>query len=365
MSVQKDEKTNTWFYRKRVKDVNGKTVMLRKRGFKTKKEAQLAEAQVEFELETLQRVTINELCDEYLKYIENQYKINTIYGKRIIIDKYIRGQFGKMYPQKITNNQILNWQNALKRENLSIPRINKITGEFKTIFEYADKFYNIRCNPARTVGFIKETAAIKNVMLIWTPDEFNQFIEACKPNILEYTLFNLLYYTGLRKGEALALSWEDIDMYSRRLNVSKTISQKHKEKDSTFTITRPKTTRGARTIDLPEKIINILTEYKSWQRKDCPDLTNQDFIFGGKKPISETSLERYKNKKCKEAGVKQIRIHDLRHSHASLLINMGITPLFISERLGHRDVSTTLDVYSHLFPSNQREIVNKLDAIIK
>lgn len=365
MSVQKDEKTNTWFYRKRVKDASGKTVMLRKRGFKTKKEAQFAETQIEYELGSLQRITINQICDEFLKYIENQYKVNTIYGKKIVIDKYIRGYFGTMYPQKITNNQVLNWQNALKREKLSVPRINKITGEFKSIFEYADKFYNIKCNPVRTVGFIKETAPVKNIMQIWTPDEFNQFIETCKSDILEYTLFNLLYYTGLRKGEALALSWDDIDTLTKRLCVSKTISQKHKEKNSTYTITSPKTSKGSRTIDLPEKIISLLNKYKQWQIKDCPDLTNQGFIFGGKKPISQTSLERYKNKKCKEAGVRQIRIHDLRHSHASLLINMGITPLFISERLGHRDVSTTLDVYSHLFPSNQREIVNKLDALIK
>ena len=364
MSVQKDEKSNTWFYRKRVKDASGKTVMLRKRGFKTKKEAQIAEAQVEYELESLRRVTMNQLCDEYLKYIENKYKIATIYGKKIVIDKYIRGYFGDKYPQKITNNDVLNWQNAIKRSNVTIGRVNKITGLLKDIYEYADKFYNINYNPVKAVGYIKNTSVVKNIMLIWTPEEFNSFIKCCESDTLQYTLFNLLYYTGMRKGEALALTWEDINRGSKYIRITKTITQKHKENNATYTLTAPKTSKGVRTIDLPQKLLLILNEYRIWQEKSFPGLTEQYFVFGGIKPISETSLERYKNKKCKEAGVKQIRIHDFRHSHASLLINMGITPLFISERLGHQDVSTTLDVYSHLFPTNQQEIVNRLDDMM-
>ena len=88
------------------------------------------------------------------------------------------------------------------------------------------------------------------------------------------------------------------------------------------------------------------------------------FIFGNNRPLGKTNIERYKNKICEISNLPQIRIHDFRHSHASLLISMGINPLFIFERLGHKDVSTTLDTYSHLFPTNQKEIVMKLDSMI-
>ena len=104
--------------------------------------------------------------------------------------------------------------------------------------------------------------------------------------------------------------------------------------------------------------------YEEYSRTKYVELQPGDLIFGKNKPFSGTSICRYKNKKCKEATVNQIRIHDFKHSRVALLISMVINPLFIKERLEHKKVSTALNIYSHLFPTNQREIVNKLNGII-
>ena len=361
MSVHKDTKYNIWYFRKRIVNLDGSISQVNIRGFQTKKEAQAAEANYN-PIQISPNLSFNGLCDKYLAHLENRLKPSTIYGKKLMLKNYMRGFFEKSDIKNIPNQHVLNWLEMLKRKDLQINRINKLLAELNCVLEYGEKFYDIQHNPCRVIGYLKDTSPKDKQMLIWTPQEFNKFIEACD-DINYYTLFSILYYTGVRLGEALALTWNDINKYARNMSITKTMCQKA-DGDTPFHVTSPKTNSGNRIIDLPDSLYNIIMRYEEYSRTKYVELQPDDLIFGKNKPFSETSICRYKNKKCKEAKVKQIRIHDFRHSHASLLISMGINPLFIKERLGHKEVSTTLNIYSHLFPTNQREIVNKLNGII-
>lgn len=361
MSVHKDEKYNIWYFRKRILNIDGTTSHVNIRGFKTKKEAQIAEANFS-PIKKGSNLSFNELCDKYLTYLQNKLKPSTIYGKKLMIKNYMRSYFEHSNIKNIPNQYVLNWIEMLKRKDLKIIRINKILAELNCVLEYGEKFHEINHNPCRVIGYLRDNTPRDKQMLIWTPREFNQFIEKCE-DINYFTLFNVLYYTGIRLGEALALTWNDINRIAKSLSICKTMCQKASG-ETQFQVTSPKTNSGNRIIDLPTRLFEILMNYESHIKTSHTKTNPSDLIFGINKPFSETSICRYKNKICKEANVKQIRIHDLRHSHASLLISMGINPLFIKERLGHKEVSTTLNVYSHLFPTNQKEIVNRLDNVI-
>lgn len=362
MSVHKDSKTNNWYFRKRITNLDGSITNIRRRGFKTKGEAKKAE--ILFVPDLTPKISFETLCDNYFLYLETKYKPSTIYSKKIMINKYIREYFKNSDIENITKESVINWINRVREQKLKIKRVNKIIAELNCLIEYGEKFYNIENNPCRVIGRIKDNSVKTKKMDIWTPQEFSQFISVCD-NLHYYTLFNFMYYTGVRLGEALAITWEDFNKTSKQISINKTMCQKlDTTTNNNYIVTAPKTSSGNRIIDLPSKLYEILLEYEKYTIKYYKGINLSKFIFGYNKPLSETSICRYKNNYCKLANVKQIRLHDLRHSHASLLINLGINPLFISERLGHKNVSTTLNVYSHLFPTNQREIVQKIDEFI-
>ena len=170
---------------------------------------------------------------------------------------------------------------------------------------------------------------------------------------LSKVIFNLFFYSGIREGELLALTFKDFDFKRNTVSITKTFAV---VKGQVF-IQTPKTPKSKRVINLPEEISSMVEDYCS-KLYDCnPD----DRIFN----ISKTSLTREMVRGCNLSGVKKIRIHDLRHSHASLLIEMNIPILLISERLGHENIQTTLDTYAHLYPNKHEDVAKKLSALIK
>ena len=183
------------------------------------------------------------------------------------------------------------------------------------------------------------------------PEEYKQFAEACKDNIEAFTIFEVLYYTGMRVGEALALTLNDIDFTACTISVTKTY-YRITGKDL---INPPKTAGSERTIAIPAFLVDELKEYISHLYEPDPN----ERIFNRRSQYVRSILQECADK----AGVKQIRIHDLRHSHASMLINLGANPLLVAERLGHESPTITLKTYSHLFPSTQTEIVNKIKKV--
>lgn len=183
----------------------------------------------------------------------------------------------------------------------------------------------------------------------WTKKEFMDFIETMDPTSEAYVIFMLLYWTGMRVGEALALNLGDLDFQNHTVSISKSY-QRIQQRD---VITPPKTPKGKRKIKIPKFLSECLRKYISRRGED----REEERIF----KLSKYLLLKEMQKGIALSGVKSIRIHDLRHSHASLLVELGFTPLEIAERLGHERIETTLNIYSHLYPDKQDRLAERLE----
>lgn len=226
-----------------------------------------------------------------------------------------------------------------------------IHGVLAAVFNFGIREEYTTRNPARAVGSIEGKP--NKHMDDWTLDEFKTFISSAG-EFIYYVLFMTLYYSGLRKGEALALTWGDVDFENNTLNVDKTKTKKG--------VTTTKT-GATRQIQMPKFVMRLLSQLKA-QAEAKPKMTY--VVFGEfHKALSESTLDRKFQKWMKDAGVKKIRIHDMRHSHASYLINKGTVISVISKRLGHAHVSTTLDTYSHLYPSTEKDAVDDMEDDFK
>ncbi len=360
MSVHKDLKTNTWFFRKRVQNVDGSIKNCKRSGFKTKKEALKAEVEFCF-ANTANTITISVLWNEYTKYRRNKVKASTLYSNRLIASKYILPAFGNRETKTITVSDISKWQEELLKTGLSIQRVNSICLIFSQLFDFGKTFYSLTDNPVKKIGSIKDQSIKVQKIDIWTKEEFELFID--KVNSVQYkTLFYTLYYTGMRIGEVLALTFEDVDLDNKIIYVNKTLSFGDENKKG-YMVTAPKTRNGNRKIDLSSRFISIINDYLQYIKSNHIKYDDKDFLFGISKPLPKTTIGRIKNNACKEAGVKQIRIHDFRHTHASMLIEKGVDPLYVKERLGHDDISTTLNTYSHLFASRRKSIIETIEKL--
>ena len=211
------------------------------------------------------------------------------------------------------------------------------------------KYYRLPENPARVAGAVGKKKASE--MKFWTVEEFNKFLP-CVPRLPARVGFSVMFWTGLRIGELLALTPADIDLDAKTLSVTKTFQTI----DGREVVTEPKTPKSRRTIDMPPKLAEMLKGYMAALYNLAPD----DRLF----PFTKSYFHHQMRKGCEACGLEKIRLHDLRHSHASLLINLGYPVLVVSERLGHEDVETTLQTYGHLYKTTTSEAVKKLDDLM-
>ena len=187
-------------------------------------------------------------------------------------------------------------------------------------------------------------------MLFWTKDEYLKFSEAVMGKPRSYYAFEILYWCGIREGELLALTRNDFDLENKTLTINKSF-QRIKKEDY---ITEPKTEKSNRIISLPDFLVKEMEDFFASLYK-YDDKTR---LF----PFSKSYLHHEMDRGVKESGVKRIRIHDLRHSHVALLIELGFSPVAIAERMGHESITITLG-YAHLYPSKQSQLADKLDEL--
>jgi integrase len=251
----------------------------------------------------------------------------------------------------ITATTIRKWQTELiaHPNNYSETYLKTLHNQVSAIFNFACKYYRLGENPARMCGSMGKKHA--DSMQFWTLEEYKKFIAEVSDKITSEAAFNLLFWSGMRSGEMLALTLNDFNFEAKTVEINKNYARLNNED----LILQPKTPKSKRKISLPPFICNLVKEYA----EKLIDYEPGERLFS----ITKHYLTHEMNRGCKKSGNKKIRIHDLRHSHASLLIEMGFSPLLISERLGHEDIKTTLQTYSHLYPNKQAELAEKLQDL--
>ena len=265
-----------------------------------------------------------------------------------------RGQDNKHNSMLIHVSRYQVWQNEIRElrdchgKPLSKTYLKTVHNQLSAIFNHAARFYGLNINPARQAGNMG--AEERKEMLFWTREEYTKFSEAMMDKPLSFYAFEVLYWCGVREGELLALTPADFDFEKRTLTINKSYQRLNKQD----VITTPKTPKSNRVIQMPQFLCDELQDYLKHLYGVEPDSR----MF----PISKSYLHRELDRGCKQTGVKRIRIHDLRHSHISLLIDMGFTALAIAERVGHESIDITYR-YAHLFPTRQVEMADKLDSL--
>lgn len=224
--------------------------------------------------------------------------------------------------------------------------LKTIHNQLSAILNYAVNFYDLRSNPCRKAGSMGKSKADERPY--WTLEEFQKFSDAIMDKQDSWMAFQILFWTGMRIGELLALTPADFDFQACTIRINKSY-QRLEGKDI---ITDPKTVKSNRMITMPEFLSEELESYIGM----LYGLNENDRIF----QISKSYLHHEMDRGVKLSGVRRIRIHDLRHSHVSLLINMGYSAVAIGERVGHESVEITYR-YAHLFPTIQTEMAENLN----
>lgn len=351
MPAYKDEKTGKWFAKFYYTNWQGIKKQKWKRGFATKKEA------LGFERDFLEQqsanpdMTFQNLYKIYMEDMAARLKQSTLLTKKTVLQTHILPFFGNKPINEIKASDVRRWQAKLMSSpnNYSQTYLKKINTELNSIINYAKRFYDLNTNPCGKAGTIGKAKAEE--MDYWTYDKYITFREGIKDKPLSYICFEVLYWTGIREGELLALSPADIDLDNKTISINRTY-QRIEGKDI---FTSPKTRKSKRKIPIPDFLCQELSDYI--QSRYMLDADERLF------PVTKSFLSHEMIRGCKNTGVKKIRIHDIRHSHASLLINQCCDALMLADRLGHEKVSTTLNTYSHLFPHKQQELVHSLESL--
>jgi len=359
MAVYKDTKRGTWYFRVYIEDKYGTKKQKCRSGFKTKTIAK--DEELKF-LSTINRnytdMTFQELYDIYIQSKKQDLKPESLRSIESRFNNYILPFFKDYKLSKINNKCYIEWKEYILEKDFSYKYNSSLHGAMVSILNYAIDFYDLEKNIASKVGNFSKKFYIKKVDF-WTIEEFKTFITNVDDNVY-YSLYNTLYYTGMRLGECLALNWNDfVDDY---LIISKSIGKsKRNGKDI---ITTPKTNSSNRRIKLDDTTKKILLDLKEYY-KNFVNFSNEWFIFGGLNSLSQTTIGRKKDEYCKMSGVKRIKIHDFRHSHATLLLSKGVPITVISKRLGHSDITMTLNTYSHLVPEDEDKAINIINNLNK
>ena len=353
LSIYKDKKRGTYYFITRIPKMGGGTRQVKRRGFSSRQEARKAEADVVLNAEQYDsdNPSFNFIADEYLKWYKRRRKESSYYKVESIIRVNLKTVFGRKKLKDISNRDVTKLQDDLLDDDRSINHVKKVHQILSAIFNFAIKQEYTLKNPARNVGNVdlEEERHIN----YWTLEEFKHFISQVD-DYLYKTLFTVLYYSGMRKGEISALVWSDIDFEGNTIRIDKTAYN--------GLITKPKTTSSERTISMPDFTMKMLQKLKI--SKGCEQKTGY-YVFGNfYDHLPATTLDRHYHKYLKNIN-KKIRLHDFRHSHASYLINKGAIPKVVANRLGHKDVATTLNTYSHLYPSTEKEIITQMEDDFK
>ncbi len=352
MPAYRDEKTGKWYVTFYFTNWKGEKEKKMKRGFILKRDA------LDWEREFLQQknadlsMSFESFVKIYMDDMKNRIREHTWQTKISIIKSKLMPYFKGKKMCDIAPKDIIKWQNELiayrdkDGKAYAATYLKTMHNQISAIFNHAVRFYELKSNPALKAGSVGKKEATE--MLFWTKDEYLRFADAMMDKPLSFYAFEVLYWCGVRMGEMLALTPADFDLEKNTLSVTKSY-QRLKGKD---VITDPKTPKSKRIMQIPNFLGDEMQEYI----KSLYGCSPKDRMF----PVTKSYLHHEMDRGSKAAGVKRIRIHDIRHSHVSILIELGFSALAIADRVGHESIDITFR-YAHLFPSKQAEMANKLD----
>ena len=283
----------------------------------------------------------------YYHDMEMRLKPSSLSSKKHIFTNKILPFFGPLPMCQITPQHVRKWQSIILKQNYSETHQRLLDSQLSALMNYAERYYDFP-NPCKKAGHIGSLRS-KNLNF-WTLDEYEQFISHFSADTEAFTAFQILYWTGMRQGELLALTPEDIDTRRHRIRITKSYTRV----DGKDIISTPKTKKSIRDVDIPKFLLDEIQIY----------IRTAHIPPGCRLFERSTHYLFFKLKRgCQATGVKTIRTHDLRHSHVSLLINAGFSALDIADRVGHESVSTTLDIYAHIFPDQQQLMADRLEQL--
>lgn len=347
MPAYKDEKQNTWYCLFYYRDWQGNKKKKQKRGFRTKKEALEWENNYKLTANANMDMTMGAFVEIYFRDKKGELKERSVKNKRYMIEAHILPYFKDRPMNSITPSDIIQWQNEMRTKGFAQTYLRMIQNQITALFNHASNIYGLGNNPCKKVKKMGKADADK--LDFWTKDEYDKFISGMEEGGRYYTIFEVLFWTGCREGEMLALTKSDIDFARNQISISKT----YYRAEGRDIITTPKTEQSARVIDIPQFLTQELKDYVD----KLYGISDDERIF----PIVPEAVQHKLKRECEKSGVKKIRVHDLRHSHVAYLIHQGVEPLIIKERLGHRDIKMTLNTYGHLYPNQQRKVADMLN----
>jgi integrase len=330
---------------------------------RTKQEAVKKKNEVLRELEkgTLADGPQRKLKDYLEDWIENVHKNNiriSTYVKYKKLIGYIVADLGEAWLQKLTPEQVQRFYTKKRKEGLSTKTIHEIHGVLHLALKNAVRWNYVSRN---VCDLVDSPRVVSREATLLTLEQAKRLLEGIHGHRLEVVLM-MAVITGMRKGEILALRWSNVDFERRVLRVLHTVDY---IPPYGYVENEPKTRAGKRTIDLPDFFLEMLKQHRLRQEErrfkvgnawENGDLVFPDLTGGYLNPIH---VLRMFKKILEQAGLPHMHFHDLRHSAATILISMGINPKVIQELLGHSDISITLGIYGHLFPSMQQDVVEK------
>ncbi len=316
--------------------------------------------------QTNSSMTVNKLFDEYIAAKTPEVRETTLYKSKQTITDHVLPVLGDIKITKLNAPILQKWKLSVENKGFTLKTRQNIYSEFRALLMFAVKMEYLNVNPLIKVGNFKDAYQESKEINYYTADEFKKYISAAYREAEEkgfdewnyYVFFCIAFYTGMRKGEINALRWTDIK--GETLYIRRSVTQKLHGHDRE---TPPKNKSSVRDLQMPVPLKNILREHK----KRCQTIdgfSEQWHICGGQRCLRDTSLSNHNIHYSQLACVKTIRIHDFRHSHASLLANEGINIQEISRRLGHANIEMTWNTYSHLYPREEERALKVLNSII-
>lgn len=294
-----------------------------------------------------------DVYNDYILYAKKKHKEQSFTTMKYKFDSHVLPFFKDMYLEDVTSKTILEWENFILSLNFANSHNKSLYYTLSGFLEYCHTFLGFDKTIISNVGCFKKKYE-EDKHDFYNIKEFKKFIK-CVDNEVYKQFFNLMFFTGVRPGEAMALQFKDLK--NGYISISKTMNSHGKREIGTT-----KTNSSNRIIKIDKILERDLLNLKKIYEKKYP-YKDDLFIFGGIKPLSPTTINRYKEKACEKANIRPITLHQFRHSHATLLLQEGIMINEVSRRLGHSKVSTTLDVYSHTDLTQEKRVINTLNSL--